>query len=421
MKKLLILLFSAGIMWSGCGPSKKLTLMVGGASNELEHWQKIVQEFSKKTGIQTELIRQTSDSDQRKQSIMVALRGKKSDPDVMIMDVAWVGQLAHSQWLEPLEPYKEIDKTAFFQSVIELADTYQDQLIALPVYVDGGMLYYRKDLLEKYGFKTPPTSWEMLLTMAVTVQQEERKSNENFWGYVWQGAQYEGLVCSALEWFTSAGGGFLDDNGKSAVNSPANRKALQYMVDLIHKQKVSPPNTYTDMKEEEVRLMFQNGNALFERNWPYAYALHNSEDSAVKGKFDIAPLPAFPGGSSASTLGGWHVGISRFSDQKPEAAQLVEYITSYEVQKELSLKLGWNPGRTAVYDDQDIIKANPHLRNLKAVFENAIPRPSVSYYSELSHIWQNSFNAALSQHLSIDEALTKADKEAGMVIEENVR
>ncbi len=408
-------------VFTSCGTSKKLTLMVGGASNELEFWDKVVQDFSKKTGIQTEIIRQTSDSDQRKQSIMVALRGKKSDPDVMIMDVAWVGQMANSQWLEPLEIYKDIDKTAFFQSVINLADTYQNQLIALPVYVDGGMLYYRKDLLDKYGFKTPPATWEQLLTMAVTVQQEERKSNENFWGYVWQGAQYEGLVCDALEWFSSANGAFLDQSGKSAINSPANKKALQYMVDLIHKQKVSPPNTYTDMKEEEVRMMFQNGNALFERNWPYAYAEHNKDTSAVKGKFDIAPLPSFPGGKSASTLGGWHVGISKFSDQKEEAAKLVDFITSYAVQKELSMNLGWNPGRTAVYDDADVIKANPHLKHLKAVFENAIPRPSVSYYAELSHIWQNSINAALSQHLTVEEALIKADKEAGMVIEENAR
>ncbi len=403
---------------ASCGNSESLTLMVGGASNELEYWEKVIQDFSKATGIKTELIRQTSDSDQRKQSIMVALRGKKADPDVLIMDVAWVGQLAYSDWLEPLEIYTNIDKSAFFQSVIEMADTFDDKLIALPVYVDGGLLYYRKDLLDKYGFKTPPTTWDMLLTMAVTIQPEERKNNENFWGFVWQGAQYEGLVCDALEFFSSAQGSFLDKDGKSSINSAANRMALQYMVDLIHKHEVSPPNTYSDMKEEEVRMQFQNGNALFERNWPYAYALHNSDDSAVKGKFDIAPLPAFPGGKSASTLGGWHVGISKFSDQKVKAAMLVQYITSYDVQKEFSLKLGWNPGRTAVYDDQQVIEANPHLQKLKSVFENAIPRPSLDYYADLSHTWQNSINAALSGHLSVDEALKKADDEANSIIKE---
>ncbi len=417
MRKAVVFL-SVLLIMTGCATKPKLTLMVGGASNELDQWGKVVSAFEKKTGIDVTLIRQASDTEQRKQSILVALRGKKSDPDVMLMDVAWVGQIAAAGWLEPLDIYKNIDTSKFFQSVLKLADTYDDHLVALPVYVDGGLLYYRKDLLKKYGFKNPPTTWNELLTQALTVQKEEKKKNENFWGFVWQGAQYEGLICDALEYFASAGGGFLDKNGKPVLDSPANEKALQFMVNLVQKYHISPPNTYTDMKEEEVRMLFQNGDALFERNWPYAYALHNATNSAVRGKFDIAPLPAFKGGKSASTLGGWHIGVSKYSEQKENAVKLVAFITSYAIQKQLSLALGWNPGRTDVYDDAEIQKKNPYLKKLKTVFEGAVPRPSLPYYSELSQSWQKNINAALSGKVSVKDALSNAQKETKMVIEE---
>ncbi len=417
MKKILIIIALALFSLMSCGRGPQLTFMVGGAPNELAYWEEVLDAFEKETGISVNMIRQASDTEQRKQSILIALRGQRPDPDVMLMDVAWIGQLASSEWLEPLDDYN-IDASPFFPSIVNLADTYESQLVGLPVYVDGGLLYYRKDLLEKYGYNKPPAYWSELVEMAKKIQAEERKTNPNFWGYVWQGAQYEGLICNALEVFASAGGGFLGPEGNSIVNSPANVIALQTMVDFINKHKVSPPNTYTDMKEEEVRQMFQNGNALFERNWPYAYGLHRAEDSTVRDKFDTAPLPSFPGGSSASTLGGWHIGISRFSDMKEEAAKLVEFITSYETQKKLAVTLGWNPGRMDVYTNPEVIEANPNIQNLKEIFMGAIPRPTVPYYSQLSVILQRHLNAALAGNVEPNKAIEAAHTEISKVLEE---
>ena len=344
------------LLISGCNQApKKLTFLVGGPPQEIAVWQKVIAKFTNETKIPIEIIQQPSDANSRQQSTIVALRGKQVDPDILLVDLAWFGELAANNWLEPLDKY-QIDSKPFFSSIINLADTFNGHLIALPVYVDGGMLYYRTDLLTKYGYTSAPKTWDELITMATNIQAKERAAgNKDFWGFAWQGAQAECVVCDALEFFTTAGGGFMDANMNPIFNSPENVQALQLMVDFIQKYKISPPNTYTTMKEEEVREMFQNGNAMFERNWPYAGGLHNQTNSAVKGMFTIAPLPSFPGKKSASTLGGWHAAISVYSDMKEEAAQFLKYITSFEAQKIFAMELGWNPARMDVYNDAETV------------------------------------------------------------------
>jgi len=410
-----IMLFAAVLLLSGCQQQPRLTFMVGGAPNELAFFEGLLASFTADTGIEVAMIRQSTDSTQRKQGILLALRGHRPDPDVMLLDVAWIGQIAASNWLEPLESYN-INRQDYFASIIDLADTYESQLIGLPLYIDGGLLYYRRDLLQKHGFAGPPQTWAELRQMAEKIVALERGQNPNFWGHVWQGAQYEGLICNALEFFTSAGGGFFNGTATPVLDQPANVEALRYMNELIHKQPISPPNTFTDMKEEEVRMHFHNGNALFERNWPYAWGLHNAADSPVQGKVGIAPLPGFVAGRSASTLGGWHIVMSKFSDKKPEAASLIKFLTSAPVQKKLSLKLGWNPGRVDVYDDEEVLAANPALKDLKQVFNNAVPRPIIPYYSNVSQILQKHVSAALANRATPEESLKKAQSEVQEMI-----
>ncbi|MBU1106198.1 MAG: extracellular solute-binding protein, partial [Candidatus Riflebacteria bacterium] len=197
-----ILLFASLILLNGCQQQPRLTFMVGGAPNELAFFENLLASFTVETGFEVALIRQSTDSTQRKQGILLALRGQRPDPDVMLLDVAWIGQIAASNWLEPLDSY-EINQQDFFASIIKLADTYENKLIGLPLYIDGGLLYYRRDLLQKHGFTQPPQTWSELRQMSEQIMPIEREQNPNFWGYVWQGAQYEGLICNALEFFTS--------------------------------------------------------------------------------------------------------------------------------------------------------------------------------------------------------------------------
>jgi len=419
----LLVILAAWLPLSGLGSvpaeAKTITFSVGGGAVEFDFWEKLMRDFRAETGIDVELMRKPMDTGLHRQGLIVPLSTRKSDPDVFLLDVAWLAQFAASGWLAPLGPYLAkdgcVDRSAFFPHILALADTYEGNLVALPVFIDGGLLYYRTDLLRKYGLGGPPRTLDDLLRYAKKVQKGERGGNPGFFGFVWQGAQYEGLICDFLE-FAGKDGSFSVKDGIVSVDTPGNRKALRFMHDLIHRHGVSPPSTYTEMKEEEVRRFFQGGNALFERNWPYAFALHEAEGSPVRGKTAIAPVPSFSPGRGVSTLGGWHVGISRFSDAKKESYRLLCFLTSYEVQKKMALHLGWNPGRMDVYDDSEILERIPHFRKRRTAFENARPRPIVPYYTQLSEILQRHLNAALSGKSPPGEALATAQKQMEAIV-----
>lgn len=415
------------VSFAGCAqpaqkPVEKVAIVfaVGGAPSEVDYWHTVINKFeTANPNITVDLMLQPMDTNTRMQTLVTPLSAKESTPDVFLMDVAWLGQFAASGWLAPLDDFvtkDNYDLTVFFQKTLNLADKYQGKLYALPVYIDAGLLYYRTDLLNKYGYNAPPVTWQDLVDMAQKIQAGERKSNPNFWGFVWQGKQYEGLVCDFLEFIVSNGGNILDSNGNPILNSNNNIQALTFMRDLISKYKISPPNTYTEMTEEPVRTTFQTGNALFERNWPYAWGLHNAADSPVKGKVGISPLPHFPGGVSAATLGGWHIGMNIYSKNKDATWQFIKFIESFDTEKGFAINLGWNPGRQDVYNDQEVIAKAPYLKDLREVFVNAVPRPIVPYYTKLSEVLQRYVNAAIAGTMDPKTALDKAQEEVKAII-----
>jgi trehalose/maltose transport system substrate-binding protein len=200
----------------------------------------------------------------------------------------------------------------------------------MPWFTDFGVLYYRTDLLEKYGFSHPPETWEDLEHMAQTIQDGERTGNQQFWGFVWQGAKYEGLTCNALEWISSQGGGtIISPDAKITVNDPAVARALNRAKGWVGT--ISPPNVRGYM-EDDAGALFQDGNAAFLRHWPAFYATGNQEQSPIKGMFAVAPLPADPGQPHAGTIGGWQLGVSTYSKEPEAAFAFVQYMTSRDVQ-----------------------------------------------------------------------------------------
>ncbi|MFC1617040.1 ABC transporter substrate-binding protein [Candidatus Margulisiibacteriota bacterium] len=412
MKKLLliflIIIYSLFLFSCTAPDPNTITFMVGGAPNEITFWESICTDFTNQTGIKINLIRQPTDSNERRQGLVIPLKARKNDPDIFLMDIAWLAQFAASNWLVDLNDHA-IDTKPYFPKIIKFADTYKNQLIALPVYLDSGLLYYRKDLL-----KNPPKTWAELIEKGAVLQKKMQKNNPRFTAFVWQGAQYEGLICNFLE-FCGSDGGILVKNKAIKINTPQNLKALKLMANLIHKHKLSPLSTFTEMKEEEVRLKFQAGEALFERNWPYAWALHNSSSSKVKNKVGLASIPSFSGSSGSPTLGGWHIGISRYSDAKTNSIKFLKYITSKQVQKQFALKLGWNPSRQDIYDDPEIIANLPHFRALKKSFSQARPRPNLPYYNLISQILQKHINSALSLRTTPGSALKNAEIEANKI------
>jgi multiple sugar transport system substrate-binding protein len=411
-----------GVFLQGCRNQKSqegLTFAVGGAPAELDFWQVLVKDFQQRTGIKVTLLRQPTDTDLRRQGLVTSLKSRQSNPDVFLMDVAWVAQFAASDWLEPLDQYMDktqLRKGLFFEKVIDSSDTYAGKILALPVYVDGGLLYYRKDLLNEHGISEPPRTWQELVDYSVKIQNTQRTANPNFYGFVWQGAQYEGLVCNWLEVAGSNNGGIFIEDETIKIRTEENIAAAQFMFDVIHTYKISPPNTYTDLKEEQVRIFFQQGNALFERNWPYAWSLHQSQDSPVKDKVAIAALPHFPNGRSVSVLGGWHIGISRYSDARQQAFAFIEFVLSFDVQKRLALNLGWNPSRRDVYENKEVLAKLPYFSSLRQIFRDLRPRPSVPYYTLISEILQHNLNGVLSGKLTAADALTAAQAQCNEVI-----
>lgn len=395
------------------GTEKQFTIWIGGSPEEINFWETIVKEFEGEYHYNLQLVRQPTYSDQRRQALVVSLEAAQPNPDMFLMDVIWIDQFVKSGWLEPLSRFAEKDKFStdqFFSKTIKQADSYNHKLYALPVFIDVALLYYRKDMLQKYGFTGPPETWKQLLDMSIRIQKEERKTNRNFNGFVWQGAQYEGLVCTFLEFAASMGGGIMHEDSLK-INTVYNADALRYMRDLIWKYHVSPENTYTEMKEEEVRRTFQRGNALFERNWTYAWQLHQAANSDVKGKTGISLLPHSPGDSSVSALGGWHIGISKFSDMKDKAWQFVKFVTSFRIQKEMLMRIGWNPGRKEVYDDMEVQKELPRVKLLKEAFDHTVPRPALPYYPQVSEVIQRYLNNCLANKESPEDALkTIADE-----------
>jgi len=261
-------------------------------------------------------------------------------------------------------------------------------------------------LLKKFGYDSPPTYWSQLVKESEEIQKAERKTNKNFSGFVWQGAQYEGLVCDFVEFISSFGGNLMHGDSIT-INNEKNLKGLRFMRNLIQKYKISPPNTYTEMKEEQVRRLFQNGGALFERNWTYAWSLHQEKGSKVRGKIGVTILPHNQGDSSASALGGWHIGISRFSDVKNEAWQFIKFVSSYENQEKMFEQIGWNPAREDVYRDSLLLSKYPRLKILADALKISKARPTIPYYPQVSQVIQRYVNDCLADKISPKNALAK--------------
>ena len=348
-------------------------------------------------------------TDEQHQFYVINLEGKSSDFDVLSMDVIWVPEFAKAGWLRDLSHLlSEDERSEFFPGPMQ-AVTYNGKLYAIPWYIDAGLLYYRKDLLQKYGIR-PPKTWKELVHTAQYIMSREA----GLYGFVWQGKQYEGLVCNVLEYFWSNGGDVLK-NGKVVVNSSENIYALRFMIDLIVKYKVTPPLVTTAI-EEPTRHIFGNGRALFMRNWPYAWNIFEKEGSPIKGKVGVTMLPAFLKGKSASTLGGWQLGVNKYSKHPDIAEKLIRFLTSPAAQKTLALTIGYKPTRKFLYNDKDLIKEQPFIASLYDVFMKARPRPVSPYYMMITQVMQPEFSAALSGIKTPEEALKSAHKQTEHIL-----
>ena len=339
-------------------------------------------------------------ADQKHQLYVQWLNAGASDPDILQLDVIWTPEFAAAGWILPLDKFSP-DKSAFFPSTIT-ANEWQDSLYALPWFIDVGMLYYRTDLMSH-----PPTSYRELVSESRRLKQKQRVR----FGYVWQGARYEGLVVNFLEYLGAHGGRILD-GGRVVVNSREGLLALNEMRDEIYGDGVVPSSVLT-WHEEESRFAFQNGEAAFMRNWPYPVPLmQDSSESQVAGRFAVAPLPAASGGRPTSAIGGAQLAINRRSEHPEAAWAVINYLTQPEQMRERARVVGQFPTRTEVYDDPDLasgLAISPAM--VRRIIEYAVPRPVTPVYTQLSEILQIHLHRALTRQTEPAVALARAQQE----------
>jgi trehalose/maltose transport system substrate-binding protein len=317
----------------------------------------LAKKFQHDTGIKVKVVPHPQASDASFAQLARNFASKSHAFDVMMMDVVWPG--AFAPYLVNLKPTLAKEAKAHVKGIIQNDTTSGGKLIAMPWFGDYGILYYRTDLLQKYGYSAPPKTWTQLFQMAAKIQAGEQKANSSFSGFVFQGNSYEGLTCNVLEWIASAGGGNIVDNDKVTIDNKNARTILDAF--RTNLPKISPKDV-TSYQENETANAFVSGNAAFARNWPYMYSIAAGSGSKVAGKFSVTVLPHGAAGHSVGTVGGWQLGVSKFSKHKAAAMEFVRYATSAPVERYNAIAYSLVPTRTAVARDKAVVRANPYLK-----------------------------------------------------------
>ena len=395
-------LLASIVVLSGCGspdgsPSA-LTIAASALGREGTLVRQQVARFAELHPEMTIQVRSAPDeADTRHQLYVHWLNAYAAEPDVLQLDVVWTAEFAAAGWILPLDRF-QAETQAFFPAAIA-ADTWNGRLFALPWFIDVGMLYWRSDL-----GKRAPTDFATLRSEAAEPGPPA--------GFVWQGARYEGLVTVFLEHLGGFGGRILDDTGEVVLDSEAAVLALEYMRDGIH-QNGTVPGDVLSWQEEHARFAFQNGRARFMRNWPYAVPLLNDPaQSAVAGRFAVAPMPAAPGGISTAALGGSQLAINAHSRRPDQAWALISFLLEPAQMLERAKVVGQYPSRPALYDEGALAAALPvPAADVRAIIERAVPRPVTPVYSELSGILQVQLHRALTEQAEPRAALALAATE----------
>lgn len=375
--------------------SQSLSISCGAVGVELRLCKAGVEAWSAKTGVEVEIVSTPNSSTERLALYQQILAAQGDDIDVLQVDVVWPGILAPH--LVDLRAHAPKAGDGHFPALIE-NNTVDGKLLALPWWTDAGVLYYRTDLLQKHGFE-PPTTWAEMTEAASTIMAKERAAgDDDLWGFVWQGKAYEGLTCDALEWLDSHGAGaIVSADGAVTVNNPKAVDAVSMAAGWIGD--ISPEGVL-NYDEEAARGVFQSGNAVFMRNWPYAWSLAQSDDSVIKGKVGVVALPKGGAeGKHTGTLGGWNLAVSKYSSNPDLAADLAMFLTSAAQQKERAISASYNPTYPDLYEDVEVLAANPFFGTLRETFVNAVARPSAvvgDKYNRVSAAFWSSVHSVLS-------------------------
>jgi trehalose/maltose transport system substrate-binding protein len=385
--------------------SPVLTMMpVGEDSTDLAFLSSELKGYEKKTGVRIETLSAFDSVDGRLRVLQNLFAKRSAEPDICEIDDIWPGLLADD--LIDLKPYLGDELTAIDKSLLD-AFTVDGRLLALPVSVETAVLYYRTDLLKKYGYREPPQTWDELGRMAKVIQDGERKAGQkDFWGYIWQGIEGEALTCNAMEWQHAEGADLMDRAGTICADTPAAESALKRARSWVGT--ISPPSVI-EYDEEDAANVWLAGSAAFARGWLSLYPLSKASP-LLATRFSTAHLPAGKKGY-AWVFGGNGLAVSRYSSNRKAAAQLVRYLISPEVQTRRLRLISSIPSRSNLLEDKTLLRdtalngwLSQHWR------EGMFARPSAQsgkHYAALSNAYSNAVHAVLSGKEDPQETLTR--------------
>ena len=375
-------------------------------SGRAEVLRHLIREFQEKNrGIRVKLQVGPHSSTEYHAIVTQRLKNRDSSVDLFFMDVTWPPEFASAGWALDLTNRFTLQEQGKFLKGPISANTYKGRIYGVPCYIASGLLYYRKDLIEKYNFN-PPKTWPQMLAQGEKIISGE--DDPGLYTYSAQFKQYEGLVCNILEFVRSNGGAVFDQTTMSGtLKKPQAIRAIKFVRDKIIGN--AAPRGVINYEEPESLDLFIQGKAIFHRNWPYAWAVANDPlKSKIAGKTGVGPLPSFKGHNAGSTLGGWQFGINRWSEHPDEAWKFIQFMTSYENQKTLALESGFAPTRLQVYKDPDVRAERPYLESFLPAFRAARPRPLSPLYPMISQELQRFFSMAVTYGDSDIPGLAKA-------------
>ena len=347
---------------------------------------------------QVTLIELSESADQQRQSLINNAQTQSDAYDVISVDVVWVAEFAANQWVLEL-PMDDLRNDDIIQPVWD-AGCYMDRLFAMPYVTDAPLMYYRKDFLAEAGVTEVPTTWDGIKSAVDAVRA--LPGHESIGGFGGQFAKYEGLTCCAAEFIHTAGGDFFDDQNQVIVNSPESVKGLQNLMDGFKDGYI--PGDAREWKEEDSRNAFEDGNLVFQRQWPFQYA--NNLENLGEDKFGVAALPSIDGKSYVPTLGGHYCGVSAFSKNKATALKFIQWWTAKESQQYRLDKQANAPILGSLYEDAEMIQKYPYLPTLRASLDAAEARPKAVAYGDVTAAIQDAIYPAIQQQTTAEQAIT---------------
>lgn len=359
-----------------------------------------LQDFTQETGIQIRRLPRPDGALNQLALWRDLLEKGTSTPDVVGIDVIWPGVL--SKYLIDLKP--EFGAELAAQSPIAVESyTVDGKVVAIPHHAYVGVLFYRPDLMRKYGYREPPKTWKELEAMAARIQARERAAGKkDFWGYVWQGGIDEDLTCSGLEWQISEGGGRIIERDKRiSVNNPHTIQVWQRAARWIGT--ISPPGVLAYGKWD-AQNVWGSGNAAFLRSWMGDYGLISrswpfSRSAQVNiPEFGMTNVPR-GSVSQAGTLGGNGLAVSKGSTHPREALELVRFLVQRDAQRTRDSQRLTAPGNLELFELPAILTAYPELTKSRERNGGVVARPSVAAgakYDEVTRAYIQQLHAVLA-------------------------